>query len=52
MQHTLSSKKSDATSNPRKEKPTDQEFPPPKGIHKQKKPVVRAKKAKSHKAIQ
>lgn len=39
-------------SEARKSKPTDQEFPPTKGLHKQDKPFVRTKKAKSHKAIQ
>ncbi|WP_179371129.1 hypothetical protein [Nitrosopumilus ureiphilus] len=36
----------------RDENKSDQEFPPPKGMHKQAKPITKNKKAKSHKAIQ
>jgi len=44
-------RKIDDESKARKSKPTDQEFPPSERVHKQKKPIVKTKKAKSHKAI-
>ena len=44
-------RKIDGGSKARKRKPTDQEFPPSESVHKQKKPIVKTKKAKSHKAI-
>jgi len=45
-------KKNDDESKARKSKPTDQEFPPPNGIHRQAKPIRKSKVTKSHKAIQ
>jgi len=51
----MSSKKEKKTSNEseaRESKPSDQEFPPKTGIHKQAKPIQKGKVTKSHKAIQ
>jgi hypothetical protein len=45
-------KKTSNESKAGKENPTNQEFPPREGIHKQTRPFVKTKKAKSHKAIQ
>ncbi|MDH3657901.1 MAG: hypothetical protein OEM77_07170 [Nitrosopumilus sp.] len=53
MQKALAKKekKSSKESEARKSKPSDQEFPPTKGIHKQSKPIRKGKVTKSHKAI-